>query len=1026
MQPANSRLSGAARDDGADPPDRPAPSPPARYSAFISYSRAVDGKLAPALASALRVFAKPWYRRRALRVFRDDDSLSANPGLWSSIRAGLDSSEFFILLASPEAAASPWVEKEVAHWLEHRPVERLLIVVTDGELTWDGGEHDFDPTTTNCLPPALYGAFREEPRWADLRGARGEDNLSLRSAAFKDVVADLVAALRQVSKDEIVGEDLRQHRRTRSAVVGAVASLLVLAAVASLTAVVAIRRGQAAEEQRSLAEAGRRTAISRQVATTAANTVARDPRTALRLAVAAHHIHPGAETRAALHQALTATSYAGRLPGSPSARQSFFPDGRAVVVSEDDRVKIWDVGGTQPVEVASVPTTGQPALSPDGRTLIVVPPRYEPAQWVEAWDVRDRVHPEKMWRKDATVAPFSVVFSADSRLIALQGQGDSASTIVLWDVSDPRQPVPRAELEDDVTSLAFAPDNRTLALGSGARTDGTDADMIITLWDVGAGAAATRLGSTRFTSGGYVTSLQFAGSGNLLTAGGDGPQGNTDVAAILVDVTDRGRPRQLAAPFEGSRTKAVVSAFDPTSSLLATSGGPDRAVRLWDIRDPAEPFLLESLTGHTDHVREMSFSPDGGLLLTGDATGESYLWSVAGRGRPRRSGHVAGAAVTLGGPLNLSALAAGDTMLVTADGDAALAVWTVNGPADPERTATIDLGGEPDAPPTAVAISPDERLVAVGVRTALASTVRLWDVSDRANPRLSATTTASSVGGIVTLSFTPDGRSLVVGGSHQSPAEDRTGVVEVLDVGGDVPLTRVGTFTLPRVVSTAEVSPDGRLLALGGGFEYWEDDGMFALWDLTDRTHPRDTGASSAREGADIGALAFTPDSRTLAVVQARNEGDGSAREIVLWDVTDPAAPGRAGQVFTAHEGGVTSVAFASDGLTMASTGQEADGRAESLMLWDLTDFPRVHPIGPLSYGNENSITTVAFGADDRRLMTGGIGSGPGMSTTLWDLSGLHDMRSGAVARACEIAGGGLDPVEWRIHVPELEYEATC
>jgi hypothetical protein len=41
------------------------------YKAFLSYSHAADGKLAPALQSALHRFAKPWYRKRAIKVFRD-------------------------------------------------------------------------------------------------------------------------------------------------------------------------------------------------------------------------------------------------------------------------------------------------------------------------------------------------------------------------------------------------------------------------------------------------------------------------------------------------------------------------------------------------------------------------------------------------------------------------------------------------------------------------------------------------------------------------------------------------------------------------------------------------------------------------------------------------------------------------------------------------------------------------------------------------------------------------------------------
>ena len=78
----------------------------ALYDAFVSYSHAKDKAIAAALQSAIQKLGKPWYRRRALRVFRDDTSLSATPHLWPSIEAALDQSRYFLLLASPEAAAS--------------------------------------------------------------------------------------------------------------------------------------------------------------------------------------------------------------------------------------------------------------------------------------------------------------------------------------------------------------------------------------------------------------------------------------------------------------------------------------------------------------------------------------------------------------------------------------------------------------------------------------------------------------------------------------------------------------------------------------------------------------------------------------------------------------------------------------------------------------------------------------------------------------------------------------------------------
>src|SRR5580698_11357522 len=127
------------------------------YDAFISYSHLKDKPIAAALQSAIQKLGKPWYHRRALRLFRDDTSLSATPHLWPTIEQALGQSGHFVLLASPEAAASKWVNKEVSYWLDHNSVETLLIGLTDGELTWDEGHGDFAVRDGKSvpLPPAL-------------------------------------------------------------------------------------------------------------------------------------------------------------------------------------------------------------------------------------------------------------------------------------------------------------------------------------------------------------------------------------------------------------------------------------------------------------------------------------------------------------------------------------------------------------------------------------------------------------------------------------------------------------------------------------------------------------------------------------------------------------------------------------------------------------------------------------------------------------------------------------------------------
>jgi hypothetical protein len=117
-------------------------SPTDGYDAFISYSHALDNKVAPALQKGLQRFKKPWYQVRSMRVFRDTTNLDANPDLWASILAALSASRWFILMASPLAARSPWVEREVGWWIQNRSPDSIIIVLTDGRMCVYGGDDE--------------------------------------------------------------------------------------------------------------------------------------------------------------------------------------------------------------------------------------------------------------------------------------------------------------------------------------------------------------------------------------------------------------------------------------------------------------------------------------------------------------------------------------------------------------------------------------------------------------------------------------------------------------------------------------------------------------------------------------------------------------------------------------------------------------------------------------------------------------------------------------------------------------------
>jgi WD40 repeat protein len=323
----------------------------AGYDAFISYSHAADGQLAPALQTGLQSLGKPWYRRRALRVFRDKTSLSATPELWPTIEQALAGSRYFVVLASAEAAASRWVDQEVAWWRAHRSASSVLIGLTGGELAWNDTRQAFDPALTTALPPSALGWFTREPLWVDLRWARQARHVSLRNPSFRECVADLTAPIRGLPKDDLIGEDIRHHRRTLRLARGGVTLLGLLTILAVIAAFVAVGQRNTAREQTRLATA-------RQVASVAVANIPQRLDLSMLFAVQAYRQQRTPQTEAALFQAVTASPHLVRFAdnGTPVTALAPFVDGTRVATGgEDGTVRVWGLDGDRgPMVIADL------------------------------------------------------------------------------------------------------------------------------------------------------------------------------------------------------------------------------------------------------------------------------------------------------------------------------------------------------------------------------------------------------------------------------------------------------------------------------------------------------------------------------------------------------------------------------------------------------------------------------------------------------------------------------------------------
>jgi WD40 repeat protein len=320
---------------------------------FISYSHDDAGHRAAALQRGLETLARPWYRRRALRISRDRTDLPPSADLDLAIRQRLLAAEWLIFMASPKAAAAEsWSAKEAAFWFANKPADHVIVCLAKGQIAVDASSGQIDWTGTNALP-AVMQKHLAVPLYEDLRrfdGPRSPDfKHPLNDPDFRESVRRIAAPLHGVPLAEFESLEKREQRRAIRAF-GLLGLLLIAASVFGIKSFVSYR-----EENAS--------ALSQGYAADATKLLRTDPEAALRKSVEAYSVQPTAAALSALIAARRATQFVSAFvhSGKDAGFQALaaLPESGAIVaLGNDKQVRRWSLANTQAESTQAFPFDG--------------------------------------------------------------------------------------------------------------------------------------------------------------------------------------------------------------------------------------------------------------------------------------------------------------------------------------------------------------------------------------------------------------------------------------------------------------------------------------------------------------------------------------------------------------------------------------------------------------------------------------------------------------------------------------------
>jgi energy-coupling factor transporter ATP-binding protein EcfA2 len=309
--------------------------------------------------------------------------------------------------------------------------------------------------------------------------------------------------------------------------------------------------------------------------------------------------------------------------------------------------------------------------------------------------------------------------------------------------------------------------------------------------------------------------------------------------------------------------------------------------------------------------------------------------------------------------------------------------------------------------------SPDSRTVATFDQNAV---VRLWDITDPANPRRAAALPEKAKD----RQFSPDG-SLLVTTDITNAQPDPNGPPFGWTNGRASRLWDVSDLDQPQQLAILP-NASAELFAFGDHGDVLATIDMgenktskqTLLWDISAPETPRLAARVNVRERAESAAAVFVDNDRTLIT-------GNLAGNFSLWDVNALNSPRPVAEI-QSSEGASNVVAASPDRRRLATSNGE-----DEVILWDISAPTAPEKVMELQRV-ESTLTDLIFNPHHATLQAIAIKAGDADSPSPWaiNLTTWHLNPEDSAAAVCAHVSPRLTESDWRKHFIDVPYQPPC